>query len=163
MVGPGSWWALLALACLIGIPALAVAVPEYLHTRGRAAASSLMPAWLAGFASVLTAAFILVLHSSWGGQSAPLGQAPVGVLSVAAFGVAVLLTPFYRAVATQCLQRGIAAVFDPARWWSAWCVAYQEMRAAPAATGEAGGGAVPGLADGTEVSGGGRGTGGTGG
>jgi hypothetical protein len=34
-------------------------------------------------------------------------------------------------VAKECLQRGFAVAFDPGQWWSAWCVAYREMRGEP--------------------------------
>jgi hypothetical protein len=162
----GHWWAVPEELCLLGIPALLVVVPEYLHTQGRAAAaSSRVPAWLAGFASVLTAAFILSLHYG-GSAEAELRKASPGVLSVAAFGVATLLAPLYRFVVTQCVQQGIAVAFDPGRWWSAWCVVYGEMMGAPTVTAGAGDDARPdtvrALADGTGVPDGNRGTGGTG-
>jgi len=130
--------ALLEAVCLLGIPVLVVIGPEYLRTRGRAAAaSSLVPAWLAGFASVLTAVYIVLLHFVEP-RNAGLGKSPWGVWSVAAFGVAVLLAPLYRIVARECLQRGLTVVFDPGRWWSAWCGAFREMRSTPAVTAEAG-------------------------
>jgi hypothetical protein len=153
----GRWLGVLEDLSVLGIPLLVVALPEYLKARGRAAAanvSSLVPGWLAGFASALTATYILLLH--FGGFAEPdLRKAHIGVLSVAAFGVAVLLAPFYRVVAKECLQHGIAVVFDPAGWWSAWCDAYGEMRGAPAVAAEA-------LRDSTGALGGGQGTGGSG-
>jgi hypothetical protein len=136
----GRWLGLLEELLMLGVALLIVFVPDSLHARGRAA-RSLVPEWLAGFASVLTVAFILLLH--FGGiAEANLRMAQMGVLSVVAFGVAVLLAPFYRIVAKECLQQGIAVVFDPARWWSAWCAALGEMRRAPADAAEP-------LADGT--------------
>lgn len=51
----------------------------------------------------------------------------LGTLTVAAFGVAVLLAPFYRIVANACWKRGVAMVLDPGQWWSAWRDAYGEM------------------------------------
>lgn len=154
---PGErWLGLLEALFMYAVPVLVAVVPGYLQARGRAAASSLVPGWLAGFASVLTAAFILMLH--FGGiAEVDLRKAHMGILSVAAFGVAVLLAPFYRVVVEKCLQQGIAVVFDPARWWSSWCDAYREMRRAPAVTVEAG-------VDGARAAAGGEpGTGGTGG
>jgi hypothetical protein len=114
---------------LFGVPLLVVTVPEALHARRRAA-NLLVSGWLAGFASAMTAAFILTLH--FGGiAEANLRTAQLGALSVAAFGVAVLLAPFYRFVAKECLQQGIAVVFDPARWWSSGFAAFGEALRAP--------------------------------
>jgi hypothetical protein len=93
----GRWLGLLEELLMLGVALLIVFVPDSLHARGRAA-RSLVPEWLAGFASVLTVAFILLLH--FGGiAEANLRMAQMGVLSVVAFGVAVLLAPFYRIVA----------------------------------------------------------------
>jgi hypothetical protein len=83
-----------------------------------------VPAWLAGFAAVLTVVYLLTLHF----DNLGLANVHLGVLSVAAFGVAVVLAPFYRIVASACWESGIAVVFDPVRWWSAWGVAYREMK-----------------------------------
>jgi len=118
---------------MYAIPVLVIAVPEHLRKRGRATTpNSSVPAWLAGFAAILTWIFLILLH--YGGQFmvAALQKTPQGVLSVAAFGVAVLLMPFYRIVAKECLQRGAAVALDPMQWWSAWCAAYGEMRGRPA-------------------------------
>jgi hypothetical protein len=170
--GEHGWGALgvraaawLEAGSLLGIPVLVVVGPEYLRTRGRAvAANSLVPGWLAAFASALTAAYIVLLHFGAPGK-AGLVKSPLGAWSVAAFGVALLLAPFYRVVAKECLQRGLAVVFDPGRWWSAWCVAYREMRGTSAAIAEAGEPAlaapVPALVDSTKDSGGGRAAGST--
>jgi hypothetical protein len=123
--GSSSIWDLFEGACLLGIPMLIVAMPEALHGLGRPwRDSSPVPAWLAGFAALLTAAFILMLH--FGGDG--LAQSHVGTLAVASFGAAILLAPFYRIVVNACWEDGIAVVFDPVRWWSAWCVAYREMK-----------------------------------
>ena len=114
--------------CLVGIPAFVIAVPEALHSHGGAwRESSPVPAWLAGFAAVLTAVYIINLHFGVGG----LAKWPVAGLSVAAFSAAALLAPFYRTVASACWESGITVVFDPGRWWSAWSLAYQEMTRAP--------------------------------
>jgi hypothetical protein len=124
------WLGMLEELCLLGVPLLVVAVPESLYARGRVA-SSLVSGWLAGFASVLTAAFIITLH--FGGiAEVHLRTAQMGALSAAAFAVAVLLAPFYRFIAKECLQQGIAAVFDPARWLSSGFAAFGEIIRAPA-------------------------------
>ncbi len=117
------------IVCLLGIPLLVVAMPQFLHSHRRVwRESSPVPAWLAGFAAVFTAVYILTLHFGFGG----LAKTPVGALSVAAFGTGVLLAPFYRIVISACWESGIVVVFDPVRWWSAWSIAYREMRHAPA-------------------------------
>jgi hypothetical protein len=119
---------------LLGVPFLVVAVPESMHAHSRSA-SSLVTGWLAGFASVLTAAFILTLH--FGGiAEVQMRTAQMGALSVAAFGLAVLLAPFYRFVASECAQQGIAMVFDPARWCSSGLAAFGEVIRAPTAAPE---------------------------
>jgi hypothetical protein len=120
---------------MYGVSLLVVVVPELLRALGRAAAATslLVPGWLAGVASVMTAASILMLHFG-GFAEADLRKTPMGVLSVVTFGVTVLLAPFYRFVAKECLQRGIAVVFDPTRWWSSGWAAFAEViRLAPAA------------------------------
>jgi hypothetical protein len=118
-------WSVPGAVCLLGIPMLVVVIPEFLRSKGRPwRDSSPVPAWLAGFAAFLTAAYILTLHFGGGG----LAEWHLGALSVAAFGTAVLLAPFYRVVANTCWKAGIAVVFDPVRWWSAWCMAYREMK-----------------------------------
>jgi len=111
--------------CLLGIVVLIVALPGQLRTEdGAPAANSPVPGWLAGFASVLTAAFVFTLHYDTKGG---LLKASLGTLSVAAFLVATALAPFYRFVAQQCRQLPIIVVFDPVRWWSVWCAAYAEI------------------------------------
>lgn len=126
----GRWLGLLEEVCLFGVPLLVVSVPESLYARGRVA-GPLVSGWLAGLASGLTAAFILALH--FGGiAEVDLRTAQIGALSAAAFAVAVLLAPFYRFVAKECLQQGIAVVFDPARWLSSGFAAFGEVLRAPA-------------------------------
>jgi hypothetical protein len=128
--GSGSLWALFGM----GTVGSAVALPEYLYIKGRGAADdSQVPAWLAGLTSILTAAFIFTLHYGGGVPRTNLQNVPIGVWSIAAFGVAVLLAPFYRVVVKLCIHRGIVAVFDPALWWKAWCAAYREITGASAA------------------------------
>lgn len=156
----GSLWRGLELLSVVGIPVLLVAGPLYLNAKGRAAAaSSLVSGWLAGFASVLTVVFIVVLRFDEPAQGG-LGKVSLVAWSVAAFGVAVLLAPFYRIVVKACLEGGVAAAFDPERWWSAWCRAFREMRGKPAVTAEAGAKAqaeaVSAEGDGTGVPGGGQ-------
>jgi hypothetical protein len=119
------YWDIPEALCLLGIVVLVVVLPEHLRTEdGPPAANSPVPGWLAGFASVLTVAFVFVLHYD---VKSGLLKAPLGALTVAAFLVAALLAPFYRLLAQQCRQLGIVVVFDPVQWWSAWCVAYAEI------------------------------------
>jgi hypothetical protein len=120
-----DFWGPLEIVCVVGIPMLVATMPGRLHSKGRPwREDSPVPAWLAGFAAVLTAVYILILHF----DNLGLAKWPLGALSVSAFGVAVVLAPFYRMVASACWKSGIAAVFDPARWWSAWCIAYREIK-----------------------------------
>lgn len=120
-----DFWAIPEVISFFGIPTLVVLIPGHLHSKDRPwRDNSPVPAWLAGFAAVLTVVYILTLHF----DNLGLADWPLGVLSVAAFGTAVLLAPFYRIVANACWKAGIAVVFDPVRWWSAWCVAYGEMK-----------------------------------
>lgn len=120
-----DFWGPVELACFLGIPALVVLVPWHLHSKGRSwRDGSPVPAWLAGFASVLTAVYILTLHF----DNLGLAKWHLGTLTVAAFATAVLLAPLYRITANACWKAGIAVVFDPVQWWSAWCVAYREMK-----------------------------------
>lgn len=129
-LGPGSQgiWGLPEGLCLWGIPFLVLVVPSWLHAVGREhRGDSPVPGWLAGAAAILTAASLVVLH--FGGGA--LAGLQLGILSFAAFGAAVLLAPFYRAVANACWAGGVAAVLDPAQWWRAWCVAWAELRGVP--------------------------------
>ena len=119
-----DFWSPLEIVCFFGIPTLMVFIPGLLKSKGRPwRDDSPVPAWLAGFAAVLTAVYILTLHF----DNLGLAKWHLGALSVAAFATAVLLAPFYRIVANACWKAGIAEVFDPVRWWSAWLVAYREM------------------------------------
>jgi hypothetical protein len=153
----GVLWSSLEVLSLLVIPLLLVVGPVYLHARGRAAtASSLVSGWLAGFASVLTAVYIVVLRFGEPAQGG-LGKLSLEAWCVAAFGVAVLLAPFYRIVIRACLEGGLAAAFDSDRWWSSWRRAFREMRGKPAEAGQkAQASAAPPAADGTGVSGAGQ-------
>lgn len=107
------------------VPGLIAIVPEYLRSKGRASnVDSSVPGWLAGFAGAATVAFVLLLHFDGG----VLVKAQIDVLLVASFGVATLLAPFYKTVASTCLDNGIMNAFDPWQWWSNWCHAYGEMK-----------------------------------
>lgn len=120
-----SFLFVLGYFCLELVPGLIVIVPEYLRSRGRARnADSSVPGWLAGLAGAATVAFVLLLYF----DGAVLAKTHIGVVSVAAFGVATLLAPFYKTVASTCLNSGIMNVFDPWQWWSKWCRAYGEMK-----------------------------------
>lgn len=120
-----DFWGIPEVLCFFGIPTLVVLIPNNFHSKSRPwRDSSPVPAWLAGFAAVLTVIYILTLHF----DNLGLADWHLGALSVAAFGTAVLLAPFYRIVANACWKAGIEVVFDPVRWWSAWCKAYREMK-----------------------------------
>jgi hypothetical protein len=107
------------------VPILIILVPEYLHTKDRAGnKDSPVPTWLAGFACAATAIFIISLHFGGG----ILAKPAIGFLSVAAFGAATLLAPFYQFIASACLKRGAINTMDPWQWWSKWCHAYREMK-----------------------------------
>lgn len=62
--GSQDIWGVLETLCAVGITLLIIVVPEYMRLRSQspAANDSPVPTWLAGFATVLTAAFILMLH-----------------------------------------------------------------------------------------------------
>jgi hypothetical protein len=52
----------------------------------------------------------------------------MGATTVAAFALAVLVTPFYRGLANACWKSGVVEVFDPVHWWQAWSDAWAEYR-----------------------------------
>jgi hypothetical protein len=79
-----------------------------------------VPGFLAGFAAVLTLIYILALHF----DATALPTTRLGILSVAGLGVAVLLAPFFRSVASATWRRGAVMVFDPAQWLSASFIAW---------------------------------------
>jgi hypothetical protein len=116
------------MVCLAGIVTLVVVVPEWLRVLGRAwRDGSPVPGWLAGFAAVFTVGYVLALHF----DRHVLPSSHPGVLFVTGFGVAVLLAPFYRIVATTCWQRGVEVVFDPVQWWLSWRTAWREVISSP--------------------------------
>jgi hypothetical protein len=122
---------LLLLLCLVVTPGLLIGVPARLHMQGRAlGGNSLVPGWLAGFAAVVAAGEVFVLHFL--GDLLP--KSGLGTVSVAAFGVAVLVAPFFKTVASSCSRGGVMVVLDPALWWSNWLIAFREMTANTAAT-----------------------------
>jgi len=137
--GNGGVWAIPEGFCWFAIPAALLALPEYLHIKGRSAAdASPVPAWLAGFAGTLTAVYIISVHYGGVPRSNDVKNVSLGVWSVAAFGVALLLAPFYRIVAKKCIRRGVVATFDPVLWWRAWCDAFNEIRGTSAAVADGG-------------------------
>jgi hypothetical protein len=118
---------------LIAIPGLLIWYPQQLRRRlpwNRATELSrtLLPAWLAAGAAVITWAYILLLHLAGG----PLATTSVQVLLVAGFGVATLLVPLYQFMARSCWQYGTEAVFDPMRWCAAVVEVHKEIKAAKA-------------------------------
>lgn len=124
-----NWPYPLLLLCLVAIPQLLIAVPASLRVKGLAwREDSLVPGWLAGFAAVVAAGYLFVLHFL--GDLLP--KSGLGTLFVAAFGVAVVVAPFFKTVANSCWRGGVMVVLDPALWWSQWLIASKEMTAKPA-------------------------------
>ncbi len=112
---------------LLSIPILLVVLPEYLNLKGRdEVADSMVPGWLAGFSSAFTAVFIFTTRFGGAGQI-ELQKVPLGLWSVAAFGVAVLIAPFYKSVAKHCIKQGVAVVFDPLVWWRSFTESCMEI------------------------------------
>jgi hypothetical protein len=137
------------MACLVGIVIMVVTVPEFLRIRGLAwTDDSPVPGWLAAFAAVFTVGYVLVLHF----DRRVLASSNLGVLSAAAFGLAVLLVPFYRVVARTCWQCGVEVVFDPVQWWLSCRAAWREVRGSLAGGVRGEAGAVGHGADGTRQS-----------
>src|SRR5882757_7001720 len=103
---------------------IVVAVPQVMHRLERPyKPDSRLPGWLAGLAAVMTAAYIISLYF----DRSVLPSPNLGVVSFAAFGAALLLAPFYKAVARAEWQFGTETVFDPAQWWQSWCGAWQDI------------------------------------
>jgi hypothetical protein len=111
--------------CPWAIVALVVIIPQLLHEKLVRRPEFVLPAWLAGFAAVATWLVVFMLY--FNGLRPPGGA---GSLAVGATFTAVLLAPFYRFLARSCWDRGVAHVFNPRDWWSAWSKAYQELRLA---------------------------------
>ena len=123
----------LAGTCLLVIPGLLVIYPQELRRRlpwGHATELSrtLLPAWLAAAAAVITWIYILLSHLAGG----PLASTSVPVLLVAGVGVATLLLPLYQFMARSCWQYGSEAVFDPVRWCAAVVKVHREIAVANA-------------------------------
>jgi hypothetical protein len=122
---------LLLLLCLVVTPGLLIGVPARLHMKGRdSGKNSLVLGWLAGFAAFVAAGEVFVLHFL--GDLLP--KSGLGTLSVAAFGVAVLVAPFFKTVVSSCWRGGAMVVLDPVSWWSQGLIAFKEMRSNTAAT-----------------------------
>jgi hypothetical protein len=118
----------LLLLCLVAIPGLLIVVPAHMRARPRTwREDSLVPGWLAGLAAVVAAGYLFVLHFL--GDLLP--KSDLVTMSVAAFGIAALVAPFFKAVANSCWRGGVTVVLDPASWWSQWLIAFSEMRAKP--------------------------------
>jgi hypothetical protein len=112
------------IVLLVLILALVLAVPQAMHNLARPyRPDSRLPGWLAGLAAVTTAASIISLHF----DPSALPTSNLAVLSFAAFGAAVLLAPFYKAMTRACWQLGTEVVFDPVQWWQSWCGAWADI------------------------------------
>jgi hypothetical protein len=121
-----DWWLLdLEFWGPWAIIALVVVIPQLLRNELRWRPEFVLPAWLAGFAAVMTWLVVFMLY--FNGLRPPGGA--VG-LAVGATFAAALLVPFYRFLAISCWNRGVAHVLNPRDWWSAWSKAYQEVRLA---------------------------------
>lgn len=110
--------------CWVGIVALVVFVPSEMRARGVPwREDSPVPGWLACMSAVMSGVYVIIQHFAGG----PLATSRLGVLCVAAFGVAALLAPFYRALVIACWRSAAIEIFDPMQWWRAWCVAWKEI------------------------------------
>jgi hypothetical protein len=113
----------------VGILELLVIIPyemrDYLPwDRAKKLTRTLLPAWQAAAAAVLTWIDIVLLHFAGG----PLASTSVPVLMVAGFGVATLLVPVYQFMARSCWQYGPTAVLDPVRWRDAVVKVRREIK-----------------------------------
>ena len=87
----------------VGIMELLVIIPYEMHEylpwdHAKKLSRTLLPAWQAAAAAVMTWIDILLLHFAGG----PLASTSVLVLMVAGFGVATLLVPLYQFIARSC-------------------------------------------------------------
>jgi hypothetical protein len=115
----------------VGIVELVVIIPDEMHEylpwdHAKKLSRTLLPAWQAAAAAVMTWIDILLLHFAGG----PLASTSLLVLMVAGIGVATLLVPLYQFLARSCWQYGAAAVFDPVRWRDAVRKVRKEVKAA---------------------------------
>ena len=115
----------------VGIMEMLVIIPYEMHEylpwdHAKKLTRTLLPAWQAAAAAVLTWIDILLLHFVGG----PLASTSLPVLIVAGFGVATLLVPLYQFIARSCWQYGAAAVFDPVRWRAAVVKVRGDIKAA---------------------------------
>ena len=132
--GAGSWGVMIVVVAVflqVGIMFMLVIIPDELREylpwdRAKKLSRTLLPAWQAAAAAVLTWIDIMLLHFAGG----PLASTSLLVLMVAGFGVATLLVPLYQFIARSCWQYGAAAVFDPVRWRAAVVKVRREIKAA---------------------------------
>jgi hypothetical protein len=118
----------LLLLCFLGIPGLLIVVPARMRANCQAwREDSGVSGWLAGLGAVVAAGYLFVLHF----LDDLLPKSGLVTLSVAAFGIAVLVAPFFKAIANSCWRGGVTTVLDPVSWGSQWLTAFGEMRAKP--------------------------------
>lgn len=136
----GQGWAILApqIACQVSITYLLIMFPAALRRRlpwDRASklAQTLLPAWLAAAAALMTWIFVLLLHI--GG---PLARTSLAATLVGGLGLAALLAPLYQFMARSSWQYGGEAVLDPVRWRAAFTAVRTEIRQAYASHQEGG-------------------------
>ena len=104
----------------VGMLILLIIIPFEMHEylpwdHATKLSRTLLPAWQAAAAGVMTWIDIVLLHFAGG----PLASTSLPVLLVAGFGVATLLVPLYHFIARSCWQYGASAAFDPMRWHDA--------------------------------------------
>jgi hypothetical protein len=118
------------VACQVSITYLLIMFPAALRRRlpwdgATKLAQTLLPAWLAAAAAVVTWIFVLVLH--FGG---PLNHTSLAATLIGGLGLAALLAPLYQFMARSCWQHGGDAVLDPVRWRAAFATVRTELRQA---------------------------------
>jgi hypothetical protein len=112
-----GWLSIIQLILQALVPLLLIVLPEILRRRLAYAERSktvdeLLPIQLTFAAVLATGLYAVTLHFANG----PLAKISINQLAFAILAVAVLLSPFYRYIATVCWERGIADVFNPGNW-----------------------------------------------
>jgi hypothetical protein len=118
-----NWTNIIGTVFLLAVPLLLIITPEILRRNFATIDMSALPEdmkskelkdmvtkGLAVGAALASGLYILPLHF-YGG---PLAHTSIKQLLFAIIALAILLSPFYKSVASVCLERGIAAAFDPA-------------------------------------------------
>ena len=106
---------------LFGILWLILGVPyrafKYkIDQSGEGKSQNVVTVSLAAVASLLTGAFVLLLHSRKG----PFSQVDIKALIVGGIFTVFLVVPIYRAIAKACWQRGILGILSPRSFLAHW-------------------------------------------